>query len=270
MLPRRGLVRARACMRLEHLHAPCSGAGSPLTPAIRLRPNTSPLTFSSLPVPRAVLNGCHPHLFLLLRNRFYILLRGHDPAPPSSPPPNPSPHFHPSSGGACCQAQALSLPGGLPASSDHLKAHVAHPLTESPRPRCSPRRWAWFSDSPPNFIHLAPTSDLPLGAHLPAPRAFSLTSSRSKIGLISARFLSLGPLFMSLRALPQAIPTSPERKCNVQCPKLYSWTFSQVSSSWSETPSLPISGSANSHPPPLVFRPDLPSRHLAQPASKSQ
>ena len=99
-----------------------AGAGSPLTPAIRLRLRSGPLTFSSLPVPRALLNGCHPHLFLLLRNRFYILLRGHDPAPPSSPPPHPSPRYHPSSA-------VLSGPG--PVSSWRASCFI--------RPSQSPR-----------------------------------------------------------------------------------------------------------------------------------
>ena len=43
---------------------------------------------------------------------------------------------------------------------------------------------------------------------------------------------------MSLGALSQAIPTSPERKCNIRCPKLDSWTFFRVSFSRSEPPPL--------------------------------
>lgn len=146
---------ARTRMR-EAGAAPRSRRGRPssLTPAIRLRPRPAPLTFSSLPRPQSCPERMLPAPVLLLRNRVYILIRGHDPASPRSPTPSQSTHVS-------TPPPVVSFPG--PVSSwrasciiHHLKAHVAHPLTASPRPYCYPQRWAWFSGSPSNFTHLHP------------------------------------------------------------------------------------------------------------------
>lgn len=72
---------------------------------------------------------------------------------------------------------------------------------------------------------------------------------------------------MSLGALSQAIPTSPERKCN---PKLDSWTFSRVSSSQSELPPFPsqvvLTPPTHPHHSDQTFTPTT----CDQPTSKSQ
>ena len=137
MLPRRA-VCTHACARLEPRGpAPARSLSSPF------------------PHPRAVLNGCCPPLFLLLRNRVYILLRGHDTASSGSPTPSQSAHVS-------TPPPVVSFPG--PVSS--WRASCRHPPSQSPRgtPRDSLTQ-ALLLPSKVGLVLCQPTQ-----LHPPAPR----------------------------------------------------------------------------------------------------
>lgn len=162
---------------------------------------------------------------------------------PVRSPPRPSPRTFPPLL-RWCHSPALSLPGGLPASSTISKP-TWHTLTASPRPYC-PSKVGWVL-WPAHQLHPpVPTGDLPLGL-TSAPWAFSLTI------LIQNRFnfckihIPESPFHVIKGPFPGHPHLPRDMECNVSQTRLLN--LLQVSFFQSQPPLLHISGSGNSPTP---------------------